>query len=46
LLARRYSDDKEETEENRAFWKHLLRLFEEAVTRIEAKKEDGKTSQT
>ena len=46
LLARRYSEDEEETEKNRAFWKHLLRLFEEAVTRIEAKNEGGKTSQT
>jgi hypothetical protein len=43
LLARRYSDDKEETEENRAFWKHLLRLFEEAVIRIEAKKADNRS---
>lgn len=38
LLARRYSVDAEEKEEHRAFWKHLLGLFEEAIVRIDAKK--------
>jgi hypothetical protein len=38
-LARRYSIKEDETEENRAFWKHLLKLFEEAIIRIDAKKE-------
>jgi hypothetical protein len=37
LLARHYSVDEAETEEHRAFWKHLLRLFEEAIVRIDAK---------
>lgn len=37
-LARRYSVDEDETEEHRAFWKHLLRLFEEAIVRIDARK--------
>jgi hypothetical protein len=41
LHARRYSVDEKETEENRAFWKHLLRLFEEAIVRIDAKKQNA-----
>ena len=39
LQAKRYSINEELTEEERAFWKHLLRLFEEAIVRIDAKKE-------
>lgn len=37
-LARRYSVEENETEEHRAFWKHLLCLFEEANIRIDAEK--------
>jgi hypothetical protein len=39
LQAKRYSINKKVTEEERAFWKYLLRLFEEAIVRIDAKKE-------
>ena len=45
LLKRQHSDDKEDREEHRAFWKHLLRISEEAAVRIEAKKEESKTSE-
>jgi hypothetical protein len=37
-LARHCSVSEDETEEHRAFWKHLLRLFEEAIVRIDGKK--------
>ncbi|KAJ4345945.1 uncharacterized protein N0V89_012081 [Didymosphaeria variabile] len=40
VLARRYSVDEEEKEEHRAFWKHLLGLFEEAIVRIDANKKE------
>ncbi|KAF1969893.1 hypothetical protein BU23DRAFT_231795 [Bimuria novae-zelandiae CBS 107.79] len=40
VLARRYSVDEEEKEEHRAFWKHLLGLFEEAIVRIDAKRKE------
>lgn len=40
LLARRYSVDEDTTEEHKMFWRHLLRLFEEAIVRIDAKKQD------
>jgi hypothetical protein len=39
-LARRYAVDEEEKEEHRAFWKHVLGLFEEAIVRIDAKKKE------
>jgi hypothetical protein len=38
LLAKRHSVMEDESEENRAFWVHLLKLFEEAIIRIDAKK--------
>lgn len=41
LQAKRFSINKEMTEEERKFWKHLLRLFEEAILRIDAKEEAG-----
>ncbi|KAF9738643.1 hypothetical protein PMIN06_001946 [Paraphaeosphaeria minitans] len=41
VLAKRYSVDQDEKEEHRAFWKHLLGLFEEAVVRIDAKETEG-----
>lgn len=41
LLARRYAVDEEETEENRAFWVRVLRLFEEAIVKIDAKEAKG-----
>jgi hypothetical protein len=40
VLARRYAVDEKEKEEHRAFWKHVLGLFEEAVVRIDAKKKE------
>ncbi|KAF2993982.1 hypothetical protein E8E13_001373 [Curvularia kusanoi] len=41
LIARRYASDDEDsvTDEARAKWKHILRLFEEAIVRLDAKKQ-------
>lgn len=38
-LARQYAEDEEEGEKGLAFWKRVLELFEEAIVKIDAKKE-------